>query len=272
MNLTKKIILLLTCICTQTITPRSLYETVSETASSAAGWFSKQESQTSAKEYEIPDKSPISLTNHAGSITVTTWNKRAIMVEAIKKGSEEQINNTTFSVTIKDEGVTITTAAKQKDQREAAIDFNLIVPRSSLLNIRTESGSIHLHEGVNNSDVQTNAGSITIENAAQNVIARAPEGSITLEQRSLPKDGSFLLEAKGDIKVVMPEQSSANLSAKTITGKIFSDLFVTIEPITTRLDKDAYKRMQHEVRGTLGSGGIPMTLETMSGTIHIFEM
>ena len=272
----QKIISFVLLLSTQTTTPWSFTDTVSNASNNVTGWFSKQETQSSAKEYDLLEKAgtptPITISNNSGNITVTTWNKKSIMVEAIKKGSEEQIKNNSFTVTIKDDAATIVATNKSADQKPGTIDFNLIIPRSSPLTIRTDTGSIHLHEGVNNSDIQTFSGSIRIENAAQNIIARAPEGTVTIEQQTMPDQGSFLVEAKGNITFVLPTHSNANLSAKTISGKIFSDLFVTIEPITTKLDKDAFKRMQREIKGTLGSGGIPMTLESTSGTIRILEV
>lgn len=271
MNYLSYMLLVSFCCTTISLFPWSFSESISNASSKVTTWFSKQETQSSTKEYDIPDQVPIILTNHAGTITVTTWNKKAMMVEAIKKGTEDQIKTSTFSVHIQDNAITINTSSLVPDQKPAMIDFNLIIPKSSPLTIRLETGSLHFHEGVNMLDVQTNNGSIIIENATKSVIAHAPRGSIIIEQQILSSNGSFLLEAHDNITFILPKQSNINLSAKTISGKIYSNLFITLDQITTKLDKESYKRMQREVIGTIGNGGIPVTLESISGTIQIVE-
>ncbi len=249
----------------------SLTDSISDAATNVSSWFSKQQTQTSSKEYAITLTSPINISTN-GSVAVTTWNKPAIMVEATKKGSEEAIKTSKFNVTIKNDdekSVVIGAEQQSRDAQRATIDYVMIVPRTAPLTIRTESGNIRVQEHKADLDAQTLDGTITLEQTTKNVKAKAPRGSITAEQHELKDDASIFLEAERDITLVMPEDANANISAHTTNGKISSEIFITLDPMTTRLNKEAYKRMQQHVRGTTGAGGVPITLESIKGNITI---
>ena len=264
----KKIWFLSLCIITQT-QAWSLNEIAADTSETISSWFTKQQKQTSSKEYPIKKDSSITLINHNGSISITTWNKPILMVEATKRGSEQEINITSFSVTIEDSAVTIATHERTDGKKLAALDYALMIPRTASLTITTESGNITTQENQGDLILQALDGSISIEQSSKTVRAKAPNGSITLEQRTVPAESSIFLEADRDIILVIPENANTRINASTISGKISSDIFITLDQITTQLDKEAYKRMQKQVHGTTGAGGAPITLESTHGDIQI---
>lgn len=251
----------------------SIGEVVSDTTSKVSSWFTKQQTQTSKKEYAIKTTSPITLTNHRGSVKITTWNEPTIMVDATKRGTEEEIAHTKFMVSIggdAEKTVTIATEPRGKEKKLAAIDYALMVPRSAPVTVRTDSGNISVQDHGANLDLQTLDGSIAIEQSAKNVKAKAPHGNITVEQNELKDDASIFLEAERDITLVMPEDANTSINAHTTHGKIISDtIYLTLDPITTKLNKESYKQMQQKVRGTTGAGGVPITLESIRGNITI---
>lgn len=242
---------------------------ISDATQSISSYFSTQNTQSSSKEYVMGLHTPITLNNQNGAIKVTSWNKPALMVEAIKRGSDEEIENTTFSVSVQEDMVTITTETLNDQQKTAAIDYTLIIPRTAPLNIRSNSGNITLYESNANIDLQTLRGSIKIENATKSIRAQAPRGEVTIEQPEFSRDGSIFVEAERNISLVLPENANALVHAHAPQGKIYSEIYVTLDPITTKLDKDAYKLLQHSIRGTMGAGGAPVTLESTRGSITI---
>lgn len=249
----------------------SFSEAVHNATDTVASWLGTQQTHTSSKEYQIAATSPITVTNSSGTIKVTTWNKPAIMVAATKRGSEEAIKKTTFTVSVKndaEQSVIITTEPRSKTAL-AAVDYELIVPRTAPLTIRNEAGAIHVHDHRADLDAQTLNGSIVLEQTTKNVKAKAPNGTITVEQQEIKDDASIFVEAGFDVTLVMPENANTSISAHTPQGKISSEIFITLYPMTTRLNKDAFKRMQQNVRGTTGAGGVPITLESIKGNITI---
>lgn len=266
----KKIIC--TCLFTiSSLTAWSLNEIASDASETISGWFSKQEKSTSSKEYAVKENYSLSITNQKGSISITTWNKPLLMVEATKRGTEQEIKNAKFTVTVNDdeETVVITSESRMSNKKPVTIDYALIVPQKASLVIRTESGNIFTQETQGNLDLQTLTGSISIEQSSKTVHAKAPHGSITLEQRTVPADASIFLDAERDITLIMPENANTKIRASTVQGKVNSDIYITLDPITTKLDKDSYKNIQQHIRGTTGAGGAPITLESTRGTIQI---
>jgi len=264
----------ITCICLITVSHLnswSLNEIAADTSETISGWFTKEQKKTSSKEYPVKPECAITVTNHTGSISITTWNKPTLMVEATKRGSEQDINHAKFTVTVNDEDATVTINSESRisTKKSVAIDYALIVPQKASLIIRTELGNISTQETHGNLDLQTLSGSISIEQSSKTVHAKTPNGSITAEQRTVSADASIFLDAEYDITLIMPENANARISASTIQGKINSDIFITLDPLTTTLNKDAYKRMQQQIWGTTGAGGPPITLESTRGTIQI---
>jgi hypothetical protein len=266
--ITKKTLITLAFLLPSSLFPWSFSGMISDATSSVSSYFNKNETESSSKEYAIGLHTPLKLTNHSGNVKVTTWNKPALMVEAVKHGSEEDLKYTSFAVTVHDDHVTITTET-HANHKPATIDYTLIIPRSAALTVRTESGNISLYDSHANIDLQTLDGSIKIEQATKSIRAQAQHGHVTIEQQELHRDGSIFVEADRDISLVIPENANALLNVHAPHGKITSDVYVTIDPITTKLDKDAYKRLQHTIKGTMGAGGAPITLESMHGSITI---
>ena len=266
--ITKKTIVTLAFLIPSPVFSWSFSGMVSDATSSVSSYFSSKATEASSKEYAMGIHTPITVTNNRGTIKVTTWNKPALMVEAVKYGSEADLKYTSFAVTIDQDSVTITTETHGK-HKPAAIDYTLIIPRSAPLTVRNESGNIALYDTHANIDLQTLDGSIKIEQANKSIRAQAQHGHVTIEQQELHRDGSIFVEADRDISLILPENANALLNASAPHGKITSDIYVTLDPITTKLDKDSYKRLQHTVKGTMGAGGVPITLETERGSITI---
>lgn len=264
----KKAFVTLAFLLPTSLFPWTFSGMISDATSSVSSYFNTKEAESSSKEYAMGLHTPITLTNHSGSIKVTSWNKPALMVEAVKHGSEEERKYTSFAVTIQDDNVTITTETNEK-HKPAKIDYTLIIPRTAALTVRAESGNISLYDSHANIDLQTRDGSIKIEQATKSIRAQAHHGHVTIEEQELNREGSIFVEADRDISLIIPENGNAMLNANAPHGKITSDVYVTIDPITTKLDKDAYKRLQHSIKGTMGAGGVPITLESARGSITI---
>lgn len=265
--ITKKAIITLVFLSPTPLFPWTFSGMISDASSSVASYF-KKEAHVSSKEYAIGAHVPVTLTNHQGTIKVTTWNKPSLMVEATKYGSEEDLKHSSFAVTVKDDLVTIATA-HNTTSTAPAIDYTIIIPRTSPLTIRADSGNISVYESNANVDVQTLDGSIKIEQATKSIRAHAPHGEVIIEQQDLHRDGSIFVEAGRNISLIIPENANATLQAKAPSGKINSDIYITLDPITTKLDKDTHKRLLHSIKGSMGAGGIPVTLETTHGSINI---
>jgi DUF4097 and DUF4098 domain-containing protein YvlB len=141
---------------------------------------------------------------------------------------------------------------------------------------RAGSGSIRATGVAGGFDGQTGSGHITLEQASQGSV-RAETGSGGLELRNVrgslqAQAGSGNIRAEGDpsgewrvhtgsgsVALRFPQNASFELNARTGSGSINLNHPVTVQGSIAR----------KEVHGKVGGGGVPVQVETGSGTISI---
>jgi DUF4097 and DUF4098 domain-containing protein YvlB len=87
----------------------------------------------------------------------------------------------------------------------------------------------------------------------------ATTGSGTVRAEGDPKGAWRLHTGSGSVHVHFPSQSSYDLYAHTGSGGISVRPPITVQGSVNK----------HEMRGKVGSGGVPVELETGSGEIEI---
>lgn len=141
---------------------------------------------------------------------------------------------------------------------------------------RTGSGSIHARNIAGGFDGETGSGHLTLEQSAPGSV-RASTGSGGLELRNVK--GSLQAQAgSGDIRIEgeatggwvvhtgsgsvnlrLPQNASFDLDAHTGSGSIDLSHPVTVQGSIGR----------HDVKGRVGGGGVPVQVQTGSGSIRI---
>lgn len=141
---------------------------------------------------------------------------------------------------------------------------------------RTGSGSIHAMNVAGGFDGQTGSGHLTLEQSAPGSV-RAETGSGGLELRHVKgslqaQAGSGDIEIEGEatgewnvhtgsgsVDLRLPQNASFDLDAHTGSGSIDLSHPVTVQGSIGR----------REVRGKVGGGGVPVEVQTGSGSIRI---
>lgn len=139
--------------------------------------------------------------------------------------------------------------------------------------IKGADGDIRM-EGINGNekiDIDSYGRNITIKNAANSVAVKAHKGKILLEQKLLRKDSTIFLVSKSSITLKLPIDSNANLDFKTLRGSILSELYVTLEQITSKLTTTFWKNIRRSVKGTIGSGEAEIIIDVTRGDIKLLE-
>jgi len=145
------------------------------------------------------------------------------------------------------------------ENNDVNVRFTVRVPAGVRFVARTVNGGIEA-EGLNadvvartvNGDVQ-----LSTDGRAE---AETVNGSVTATVGQA--DGTQPLTFKtvnGSIEVALPQAASASLRASTVNGDIQSDFPLHGD---TRISRRA-------LSGTIGSGGRPLALDTVNGSIHI---
>ena len=124
------------------------------------------------------------------------------------------------------------------------------------------SGKVTLQEATGIIEAQSVSGRVKISDSKGSVESvRAVSGSIWVELTEIteyPPD-MVLTSVSGDITLLLPENISAEIDAKTTSGRISSEFNILV----------GGEIENRRVRGTIGEGGIQITLKTTSGDISI---
>ncbi len=205
--------------------------------------------------------------------------------------------------------LTLTTACTNKAAK-GAIDYELIVPSYITLNLHTERGEISVDavkgkvaastingpiklSSVNNAviartkesgliaingatgDVKatTNKGNIEITDAARSIMASTQKGNIITACSNVASSSKIVLNSgqQGGITLALPSSVNAKLTGRTQKGRLTSDHYVTINPITAKLDRQTRRDFERQVEGKLGTGDAEIHLTSNSGNIKIVE-
>jgi DUF4097 and DUF4098 domain-containing protein YvlB len=270
----------------------------------------KMQQEVIFEEHEPQKASLLTIKNKSGNVTVKTdATHNRIFLKATKKAYEkEDLPLLTFNCAVQGQEIIIET--KYDEQLiDGAIDFELLVPNTLAINAHTNEGAIkvcqsyspvrastqkgpieiiHAHNSVNavthqkgaitiyqpegRVAAQTNNGTITIHDAQSSVVANTNYGSIEFFAKEIPSTSAIKLATNsGSIVLHLPPDVNADLQASTKYGMITSDHYITLKPHTTQLNRTAWKRIQREVEGTLGSGEAQITVSSVRSDIKLLE-
>jgi len=139
--------------------------------------------------------------------------------------------------------------------------------------IKGADGDIRM-EGINGNekiDIDSYGRNIIIKNSSNSVAVKAHKGKILLEQKLLRKDSTIFLVSKSSVTLKLPIDIDANIDCKTLRGSILSELYVTLEQITSKLTTTFWKNLRRSVKGTIGSGGSEIIIDVTRGDIKLLE-
>ena len=268
----------------------------------------KLEQETIQKEYPAKANNIITVKDTVGSIEIKTWKEKKISLIATKKAPKPEM---LASIAMEDktnaDGIVITTNGPKDTKIE--MDYTLIVPADSHVNLVTQrgnikvsgingricattdkgnievaqasntviatansNGSIIINQAKGNTKATTCKGNIIINDAHNSVIAFTDNGNIDIKNACVPATSKINCETKyGFITLKLPQEVNANLKASANKGTVTSQHPITLKQRTTKLDSAAWKQLKTQVDGILGSGEANIVLTTNKGNIKILE-
>jgi DUF4097 and DUF4098 domain-containing protein YvlB len=263
------------------------------------------------EEYDAKKVTILTVKNKLGNVTVRTDPKQShIFVKAIKK-TLDPIKMPQLTFAHKATGPEMLIQATYDETIiDGNIDFEIIVPQKLALAINTLEGSIAINDPyaptrantnygpieINNAHnsvdavtqtkgtitfhnpsarikAQTNSGNIIIHDAHTTVVAEAKYGSIEMFAKGIPSTSTITLATvSGAILLHLPSEVNADIQAYTKHGIITCDHFITLKPQTTQLNRQAWKRLQKQIDGVLGTGEAQIKLSSVKSDIKLLEM
>jgi DUF4097 and DUF4098 domain-containing protein YvlB len=165
----------------------------------------------------------VSVINISGDITVKTWDKSEVQIDAVKTSrasspdkAKENAEKVAIEVTKTDGGVRIEAKYPEKHEHglNVSVDFKLMIPAKAGLDSNTVSGDVYVEKIGGALRAGSVSGDVTVTGAAKGVDAHTVSGDVTVVE----VDGdAYLKTVSGDVKA---ERITGSISSETVSGDI----------------------------------------------------
>jgi DUF4097 and DUF4098 domain-containing protein YvlB len=233
------------------------------------GGLTARASDEWTRTYPLAAGGEVQITNGNGSIDVEGAQGAMVDVRAERiaraatdAAARELLPRITIKEDVKPNQVAIETERLNGFVIGVAVEvkYHVRVPATALVRLRTTNGEITALELAGRLVATTVNGAITGRNLDGGVEARAVNGPVTIEIRSLGEELIDLRTVNGELKLTLPGNAKANLSASVTNG--------VIDTSGLRLDLMG-EQTRRRVRGRLNGGGTPIELSTTNGPIWV---
>jgi hypothetical protein len=218
--------------------------------------------------YEFGASGTLSLSGVAGTVEIVgSSDAPGIVVEGVRRvRSDSRLDARThlsdLRVEVRESAGTLFVQTRQpmaSRGRVYEVEYRIEVPSGSNLSVVQASGPIEIRSVHGDVGVTGVAGTVTLVDLTANVRASVVAGSVDASVALLPNGVVELRNSSGDIRLSVPTETSASLSAATTMGAVrLVDLTV--------VDQDPRASV---LRGTMADGDGTIRLETISGDITI---
>jgi hypothetical protein len=214
------------------------------------------------EKFPLGEDARLSIINTAGDITVEGWDEEEAEVRITKRGgTAEDRAAARILRTESDDRLTLRT--EEAAQRLQEVRYEIKLPRSvRQLEITSRDSNVKIANVAGNLSVRVDRGNIELAGVGGAASTHTMKGNtkVTLAD-SEPDDAQVFSGVNGDIELRLPTDTNAQLKAQTIDGDIEAD---------RRFGLDLQKRAAGwHAAGTIGRGGEPILVKTVSGNIKI---
>ena len=255
------------------------------------------------KEYRfnVGPKAGISVNNPYGSVTVRPSSGNIVVVNAVLSSDKVEVDNNTAGNRVELESHLLPGA----DSQSGKVDYEVLVPADASLTLHSTSGTLraeklrgdvtmegagaiveardisngHLHVKTLNGPVTlTNVqdGHVEVDSLSGNVVLNDVTGplvQVISTSGGISYVGDFgdrgeyrLTSHSGDIDAIVPDSTSADVSARSVRGEVHDDIHLQPRPHTSFVVKEG-----SAFWGTMGRAAVSSTvvLRSFNGKIHL---
>jgi hypothetical protein len=197
----------------------------------------------------------IEVENQNGRITVAGWDRDEVRVRALNGRGIENI-----SVEPSRERIAVRTRPSSVvGSGGPAVEYRIDVPRSlSRIGLTTSNGAVEVGDCNGTIDARTSNGAIRLTGTRTIEGLATSNGAIDAEIRLLESDAR-VTTSNGAVRLRLAPALNTTLDARTSNGRVSVEGLPFVASVTGA----------NEVRGTLGTGGPRLTIETSNGRIDI---
>jgi hypothetical protein len=213
--------------------------------------------------YPLQPGGSFELQNVNGPVQVEGWDRDVIEIHAVKiaKEKESDLDRVSIEVNAKPNDVSVITRYPQNEGVEVAVEYMIRVPHGARVErIGTVNGTLKIAGVESVEELRTVNGNIEVYEGGGSVHAHTTNGNVHLElSRVLDEKGMAAETTNGSVLLAVPQDTQANLEARSLNGNFYSEL---------PFSQEAADRPR-EMRGKFGKGGAPIRLNTVNGGIQI---
>jgi len=218
-----------------------------------------------------------------GKIDITSWDRESVKIEAeIKvkarnRRDAERILDKVKIIIDKSSGRLVIEADYPKkrgddsfwdglfgsNRQHPVINYTIKVPKESNLDLRSTNGHISVSDVSGDNSLSTTNGGIDADDMAGSLDIHSTNGSVTAVVTKFGnRDNIRLKTTNGGVKLRLPSDVSADVSASTVNGSIRTDFPLTIQG----------KIMKRKIKGEINGGGGEIDISTVNGSVKIYEL
>jgi DUF4097 and DUF4098 domain-containing protein YvlB len=251
--------------------------------------------------FNVGPKAGVSVNNPYGSVSVKPSTGNVVIINAILSSDKVEVDNALVGNRVEIQSHLLSGA----DAQTGRVDYEILAPADASITLHSSSGTLHaekLHGDVSlegagatvdvrditdaHVRVKTLNGAVTLTNVQDgHVEVDSLSGNVTLRSVNGPHvqvvstsggiryigdfgdHGDYRFTShSGDIEAVVPEGTSADVSARSVRGEVHDDIPLQPKPHTSFVIKEGVA-----LWGTMGRAAVSSTvvLRSFSGKIHL---
>lgn len=222
--------------------------------------------ETITQNYPLTPDGTIAVSNVNGSVTITSWDKNEVAIEAVKKAENAaDLARIHVKFDAQPARLVIDTEYEKsgmffRNNVRGEVQYTLRVPAGvSLKKIETVNSSITV-KGVRGAvNLRTVNGGIRAGGLHASASLHTVNGGIFAAFDGLPADTRSTMETvNGGVEIELPSDAGVRIDAHSVNGGLHCDLPITIE-----------SNAHGTLRGTLGDGGATLDTRSVNGGVTI---
>lgn len=223
--------------------------------------------------YPLSANGRVSVSNVNGSITIDTWDRKEVKLEAVKTAdTKEGLSEVEIKIDARADSLNVETNYDNwkrdggnrgwKNYNKRTVEYRLTVPKNAVLDeIETVNGSVNITNSNNLTKASTVNGQVTATNLRGTAELSTVNGTVEANFDQLQSSSKISLNTvNGQVNLVIPSDANATVKADTVNGSISNDFGLPVR-------KGQY--VGRDLYGKIGSGEVQIRLNSVNGGLNI---
>ena len=223
--------------------------------------------------YPLSANGRVSVSNVNGSITIDTWDRNEVKLEAVKTADDkDRLADVEIKIDAQKDSLIIETNYDNwkreggnrgwRNYGKLSVEYRLTVPKNAVLNeIETVNGSINITNSNNLTKASAVNGQVIATNLRGTANLSTVNGTVEASFDQLQSSSRISLDTvNGTVNLTIPSDANATVRADTVNGSINNDFGLPVR-------KGQY--VGRDLYGKIGSGEVQIRLNSVNGGLNV---